>query len=143
MRPKTDADHQVLDEIDKSGLKETKKRTEEWAPTILAKLNDVTLPEDEIRFLANRNKQIWKPLLAMGAIIKPSWYERALRSASFFTDGQEIDKTLTHNILRGSYRIFRTGDHPDRIHGLTMLEALYELGIPSWLDQSQLARIMH
>jgi hypothetical protein len=101
MRPKTDTDHEVLEEIDKAGLEETREHIEEWAPSVVEKLKYITPPEGDIRFLANRDKQIWKPLLAVAKVTSDAWYERALKAARFFTDGQETEKTLTHNILRG------------------------------------------
>jgi hypothetical protein len=77
--------------------------------------------------------------LAVAKVISDEWYRKALKAARFFTEGQHTEKTLTHKILRGSYRVFRAGSHSDKLHGSTLLEALYELGIPSWVDQSQLA----
>jgi hypothetical protein len=138
MRPKTVDDEDILEEIDKVSLEALRKRLEAWAPTIVDQLKAIELPAEDIKFLINRKRQIFRPLLAISKIISKDWYERALNVAMFFT-GQQTEKTLTHRILREAYRIFRTGNHADRIHGGTLLEALHELGIHSWLDQSQLA----
>jgi hypothetical protein len=137
MRPKT-ADDNILEDLDKLALETLQKHIGAWAPAAVDQLKAAEIPADDIKFLINRKRQILKPLLALARVTSDEWYQRALKACMFFT-GQQTEKTLTHKILRGSYHVFRTGNHEDRIHSSMLLEALNELGIPNWLDQSQLA----
>lgn len=138
MRPKTIDDGDILDEMDKVALETLRQHIEAWAPTVVGKLKDIEIPTNDIEFLINRNRQVFKPLLAIAKATSEEWYQRALRAALFFT-GQQTEKTLTHRILFGAYRIHKTGILDDKIHSSTLLEELHELGIPRWVDQSQLA----
>jgi Protein of unknown function (DUF3631) len=79
-------------------------------------------------------------LLAVAKISSDEWYQRALKAAKFFTEGQQTEKNISHRILLGSYRIFRTGDYQDnKIHSIDLLEQLHDLGIPEWVKQDQLS----
>jgi hypothetical protein len=137
MRPKTE-DDVVLDGIDDASLEAVRKRIEEWAPTIVDQLKAVEIPADDISSIINRKRQLLKPLLALARVTSSEWYQRALNVARFFTE-QQTEKTLTHKILFASYRVFREGEYPDRIHSHTLLEELYRLGIPEYVELSQLA----
>lgn len=141
MRPKTE-NETVERHIAMEDLAQLRSRLTEWAdnPETLDSLRNVEL--SEASFLNNRNEQIWEPLLAIAKITNADWYERALASAQYFTTGQQTTKDLTHKILLGTYRVFRTGLHPDRIHSATLLEELHDLGIPKWIDQSYLSEYL-
>jgi Protein of unknown function (DUF3631) len=91
----------------------------------------------ETSFLNNRNQQLGEPLLAVAKAVSDEWYQRGIRAAQFFTTGK-TDKDLTHMILLGAYRVFRSGNYLDRIHSMTFLQELDELGIPKWIDQNHL-----
>jgi hypothetical protein len=142
MHPKTDKDV-ILDDMDVEGLEKLRKKIVSEVPIIAEKLKDVEIPLDDIAFLINRKRQILKPLLGLAKVFSEDWYQRALKVAKFFAD-QQTEKTITHKILFGCYRIFRNGYqpdsyHPHRIHSHTLLDRLYQFGVEN-MDVSQLAR---
>jgi hypothetical protein len=93
----------------------------------------------EAIFLTNRNQQIWEPLLAIAKVTGDFWYQRALAAARTFTASEETVNTVGHIILKNSYRVFRSGEYPDRIHSVDLLEALRSLGIPKWVELNHLS----
>jgi Protein of unknown function (DUF3631) len=139
MRPKTDSEI-VERYIDMEGLAELNKKLEIWShdPATLDRLRNVDLKEAS--FLTNRNEQIWQPLLAIAKITSEEWYQRAIAAARYFTTGRQTGEDLTHKILLGTYRVFRSGKYLDKIHSMVLREELYDLGvIPKWVDQNHLA----
>lgn len=131
----------VEEYIDAKSLEELKGRIAEWAadPAAIEKLKTVDLGGPETTFLNNRDRQIWKPLLAIAKVTNDEWYQRALKTAKFCTAGQQSEKNLSHRILNRTYRVFRSGDHAERLHSADLEQLLHELGIPKWVDTSYLA----
>lgn len=136
MRPKT-GNETVERHVAKEELAALNERLLSWSveASAIDSLKTVTL---DASFLSNRNEQIWEPLLAVAKITSPEWYQRALKAASYFTTGQQTSKDLTHKILLATYRVFRSGEYPDKIHSIDLLQELHDYGIPKWIDQALL-----
>jgi hypothetical protein len=105
--------------------------------TFLTKLSEVQV---DTSFLNNRNEQLWEPLLVVARAVSADWYQRGAKAARYFTSGKTKD--LSHTILVGAYRVFRSGEFPDKIHSIDLLEQLQALGLPRWLDQSHLSEYL-
>ncbi|MET4173870.1 hypothetical protein ABIB99_004970 [Bradyrhizobium sp. LA6.1] len=105
--------------------------------SFIGKLNSFSL---ETSFLNNRDEQLWEPLLAVAKAVDEEWYQRGLKAAQFFAAGKADN--LSHSILLSVYRVFRSGKYQDRIHSLTLLEELHELGIPKWIDHNHLSKCL-
>lgn len=138
MRPKTEKEP-VEKHVDKEALAGIRDKLAALSDdeTFIAKLKAANLPET---FLTNRNEQIWEPLLTIAKAVNDEWYRRALKAAQFFTTGKTED--LSHTILLGAYRVYRSGRYLDRIHSLTLLDELHELGIPKWVDHNHLSKCL-
>jgi hypothetical protein len=141
MRPKTE-DEKSEDEIDLQPLQTLKADIEAWSKSeaTLKALEAVELGQDDIAFLNNRNRELWKPLLAVAKVCGDSWYQRALSAAKAFVTDEPLEKNLAHTILLGAYKVYRSqpGGN-DKIHTANLLEALHDLGIPKWVDVNYLA----
>lgn len=139
MRPKL-GDEKVERHLDTEALEQIKLSLAAWSKRedILEALRHIDF-QDDTAFLNNRNEQIWQPLLAVAKVTSEAWYHRALAAAKAFTTNEPTEKNLTHSILLATYRVFRSGQHPDRIHTTDLLSELGYLGIPKWIEANHLA----
>jgi hypothetical protein len=139
MRPKSE-DQKVERHLDTVALEKLKASILEWSQKtdVLAALRDIDFQGDA-GFLNNRNEQIWQPLLAIAKITSEQWYHRALSAAKSFTTNEPTERNLTHAILLAAYRVFRGGQHPEKIHTADLLFDLWDNGVPKWIDANHLA----
>lgn len=150
MRPWAEGDPAVTLDIDYKALADVNRHIAEWSERedIIASLKTVTFG-DEIKFLSNRNLQIWRPLLAIAKITSSDWYDRALRAARFFTQTKQTSAKLPHKILALTFREFvrnrnkfalPPNKHPKMFHCADLADELATGGeIPRWVNGEKLA----
>jgi hypothetical protein len=137
MKPAT-LDDEIPEDLDDTPLAPLSLEIDKWAGE--QDLTKISIPDEDIFFLVNRNRQIWKPLLVVAKAIGEAWYKKGLEAARHFTqDTKDADKGLSHKILLAVYRVFRGGEYTDRIHSCDLLSEIHELGVPKWVETSHLA----
>jgi Protein of unknown function (DUF3631) len=137
MKPAT-LEHELPEDPDEVPLAALSLEIDKWAAE--HDLSAISLPEADIAFLVNRNRQIWRPLLILSKAVSDIWYEKALAAARYFTQGiQDADKGISHKILRGAFKVYLSKLYHDRIHSFKLLAELHEQGIPEWVKEAHLA----
>jgi hypothetical protein len=141
MRPKSPGDN-VEEDIDYAELAKVQGDNLEWSlkPEIIEQQTEIELTD--IDFLTNRNRQLWRLMLAVAKVVGDGWYERGLAAARFFTERQDSEKGLYHKIMVAVYRtIHDPMNLEDAIHSETLETKLQEeFGLPKYVDKNYIAK---
>jgi hypothetical protein len=144
MRPQSKAQMRA-EYVDLEELSKLRKEVDDWAARqeTLDAIAAVVIPEDDIDFMINRDRQIMKPLLVIAKSVSDEWYVKALSAVKYFIGSTKKDAMVPRKILIGSYTIFKNlvaEESKFRIPSDVLLPRLHDLGIPDWVSYEYLSR---
>jgi Protein of unknown function (DUF3631) len=142
MRDET-KDREILEDIDYERLAEVQAMILEWSQR-----TDVIqqLTEFDIVSIAyppaNRDRQIWRLMLAIAKLESDDWYQRAVAASKYFIESRPKEMGLYRKIMIATYQVIQDEAMMGRkgTHSYHLLERLHDMGIPRWVNENEMAK---